>query len=91
MITRALARRLARALAVPVEDIDVHKPPFAFGVESLVAVELFFWFSNEVRASISVIQILGDYTLAQLAALAAAVSRLVPGDIRESVRECEDA
>ncbi|KAK8127084.1 Beta-ketoacyl synthase domain-containing protein [Apiospora kogelbergensis] len=83
VITRALARRLARALAVPVEDTDVHKPPFAFGVESLVAVELFFWFSNEVRASISVIQILGDYTLAQLAALAAAMHRFTVSEIKE--------
>ncbi|KAI1812332.1 hypothetical protein GGS20DRAFT_28144 [Poronia punctata] len=85
VITKALARRLARALAVTVKDIDVGKPPFTFGVDSLVAVELIYWFSNEVRADIPVIQILGNNTIAQLGAAAAGVSGFVPVEVREGV------
>lgn len=66
VITQLFARRLARSLGVPVEDIDVNRPPHAFGVDSLVAVELIFWFSNEVRADVAVVQILGSLTIAQL-------------------------
>ncbi|RYO75255.1 hypothetical protein DL764_010541 [Monosporascus ibericus] len=78
VVTRSLAKRLARALAVPVEDIDVKKPAFAYGVDSLVAVELQFWFSNEINADIPVIQILGNSTIAQLGWLATELSGYVP-------------
>ncbi|KAI1145696.1 hypothetical protein F4825DRAFT_457243 [Nemania diffusa] len=36
----ALAGRLARSLGIKPEDVDVGKPLHAFGVDSLVAVEL---------------------------------------------------
>lgn len=88
VITRALAKRLARALAVSTKDIDISKPPFAFGVDSLVAVELIFWFSNEIRADIPVIQILGNHTIAQLGAHAAGVSGYVPANVRQGKDGC---
>jgi acyl carrier protein len=74
VITRFLVNRLARALAVPVEDIDVNMPPFTFGVDSLVAVELMFWFSNEIRAEVPVVQILGNLSVAKLGLYAAGIS-----------------
>ncbi|KAF2012105.1 polyketide synthase [Aaosphaeria arxii CBS 175.79] len=83
VITRSLANRLARALAVPVEDIDTNMPPFTFGVDSLVAVELMFWFSNEIRADIPVVQILGNSSVAKLGVYAAGMSEYVPTSIRE--------
>ncbi|KAI0199868.1 hypothetical protein F4808DRAFT_471302 [Astrocystis sublimbata] len=89
VVTRALASRLARALAVTVKDIDVRKPPFTYGVDSLVAVELIFWFSNEVRADIPVIQILGNQTIAQLGSFAAAVSGHVPASVRSKMSGTE--
>ncbi|XP_044721361.1 KR domain-containing protein [Hirsutella rhossiliensis] len=70
-ITGLFAKRLARSLAVPVEDIDIDRPPYAFGVDSLVAVELVGWFSNEIRADVPVVQILSRSTIAQLGLLAA--------------------
>lgn len=77
VITELLAKRLARSLAVPVEDIDTHRPPHAFGVDSLVAVELLHWFSTEIRSEIPVVQILGSLTIAQLGLLAAEKSEHV--------------
>ncbi|KAI1505022.1 hypothetical protein F5X99DRAFT_369235 [Biscogniauxia marginata] len=71
VITALLVNCLARSLAVPVEDIDINRPPHAFGVDSLVAVELLHWFSTEIRTDISVVQILGNSTIAQLSILAA--------------------
>lgn len=71
VITGLFARRLARSLAVPVEDIDVNRPPHAFGVDSLVAVELLFWFSSEIRADVPVVQLLSSSTIAQLGWVAA--------------------
>lgn len=79
VVTRLLARRLARSLAVPVEDIDVGRPAYAFGVDSLVAVELLFWFSTEVRADVPIVQILGSSTIAQLGVIAASKSEHLQG------------
>ncbi|KAK7714826.1 putative PKS-like protein biosynthetic cluster [Diaporthe eres] len=78
-VTHLFARRLARSLAVPVADIDVGRPAYAFGVDSLVAVELLFWFSSEIRADVPVVQILGSSTIAQLGAVAAAKSEHLLG------------
>ncbi|KAI0844177.1 hypothetical protein F5Y00DRAFT_274402 [Daldinia vernicosa] len=77
VVTELLSKRLARSLAVPVEDIDVNRPPHAFGVDSLVAVELLHWFATELRSDIPVVQILGNLTIAQLGRLAAEKSEHV--------------
>jgi acyl carrier protein len=77
IVTKLLVRRLAHSLAVPVEDIDTTKAPFSFGVDSLVAVELMFWFSKEIRANIPVVRILGNSTITQLGTLAAEKSNYV--------------
>ncbi|KAG4222425.1 hypothetical protein PC116_g29101 [Phytophthora cactorum] len=77
IITELLSKRLARSLAVPVEDIDINRPPHAFGVDSLVAVELLHWFVTELRSDIPVVQILGNLTIAQLGQLAAEKSEHV--------------
>lgn len=79
IVTKLLAERLARSLAVPIADIDVGRPAYAFGVDSLVAIELLFWFSTEIRADIPVVQILGSSTIAQLGALAASKSEHLLG------------
>ncbi|KAK7747470.1 putative secondary metabolism biosynthetic enzyme [Cytospora paraplurivora] len=79
VVTHLFAKRLARSLAVPVADIDVGRPAYAFGVDSLVAVELLFWFSSDVRADVPFVQILGSSTIAQLGAVAAAKSEHLQG------------
>lgn len=79
VVTGLFAKRLARSLAVPVEDVDVNSPPYAFGIDSLVAVELLFWFSSEIRADIPVVRILGSSTIAQLGLMAAEKSDHVQG------------
>lgn len=71
VVTRLLATRLARSLAISIEDVDVDRPPHAFGVDSLVAVELMYWFSTELGADIPLVQILSSSTVAQLSRLAA--------------------
>ncbi|KAI1823452.1 hypothetical protein F4861DRAFT_549734 [Xylaria intraflava] len=74
IITTLLARRLARSLAIPAENINTGKPPHTFGVDSLVAVELLHWFSTEIRTDMPVVQILGNKSIAELGLLAAETS-----------------
>ncbi|KAI1073697.1 hypothetical protein F5B20DRAFT_586970 [Whalleya microplaca] len=78
IIAAALAKRLARALSVPEEDIDTTRPAHSYGVDSLVAVELRFWFSNEIRSDISVFSILANDPILALGRFAAQKKHQTP-------------
>ncbi|KAL2170238.1 hypothetical protein VTG60DRAFT_5014 [Thermothelomyces hinnuleus] len=71
----ALLSKLARSLVMRAEDIDVKKPTGAYGIDSLVAVELRNWFSREARVEVPVFEIL---QASSLAGLAKAVARKSP-------------
>ncbi|GKZ33668.1 hypothetical protein AbraIFM66950_003697 [Aspergillus brasiliensis] len=43
----ASALRLSQALSAPEEDVDINRSAHSFGADSLVAVELQFWFADE--------------------------------------------
>ncbi|KAF7535686.1 hypothetical protein G7054_g5162 [Neopestalotiopsis clavispora] len=60
---QSLARKLARALAIEADDVDMEKPLHAFGVDSLVAVELRNWIAKEFAADIPVFEIMGGRTV----------------------------
>ncbi|KAI0433002.1 hypothetical protein F5Y09DRAFT_339185 [Xylaria sp. FL1042] len=71
IIAAALARRLSKALSVPLEDVDTSRPAYSYGVDSLVAAELRFWLTNETKADISVFEILANESIEQLGLRAA--------------------
>jgi len=76
VVLEALARKLARALSIPPEEIDVHKPLHAFGVDSLVAVELRNWIGKEFAADIAVFDIMRGRTVAAIGELITKMSQL---------------
>ena len=57
VVTDALMQKLSRALAVPPEHLDTTKPLHAYGVDSLLAVELRNFFAKELGADIAVFDI----------------------------------
>ena len=73
---RALIDRLARLLAIPEQDVDVHRPLNAFGIDSLVALEIRNWASRELEAEIGVFEITSAESLESLAEIVTAKSRL---------------
>ncbi|MCJ1392471.1 hypothetical protein MMC18_005338 [Xylographa bjoerkii] len=78
IICEALVAKLARSMMMPVEDLDVAKPANSYGVDSLVAVELRNWVFREVKADVSVFDILSSIPLAVLSAKIAAKSKIIP-------------
>ncbi|KAJ0109994.1 hypothetical protein J7T55_014796 [Diaporthe amygdali] len=75
-------RALLRAAKTPADAAPVVTHLFANRLaraDSLMDVELLFWFSSEIRAGVSVLQILGSSTIAQLGAVAAARSEHLHG------------
>ena len=71
VIALALVRKLSAALNMPVADIELEKPVYAYGVDSLVAVEIRYWFLKEFKAQIAVFEIIRSESIEKLCLLVA--------------------
>lgn len=90
IISDALMRKLSKALAVPLENLEPSQPMHAYGVDSLVAVELRNWFAHTLDADVAVFEILGGASFDDVGALVAGKSRVVaaaPGEGAEGKKE----
>jgi acyl transferase domain-containing protein/NADPH:quinone reductase-like Zn-dependent oxidoreductase/NAD(P)-dependent dehydrogenase (short-subunit alcohol dehydrogenase family) len=76
-VQEALVGKLAKAISVPSEDIDVGRCVSDYGVDSLIAVELRNWIQKQARASISVFDLMSTTPIRQLAEKIAKESSLV--------------
>lgn len=74
IVRQALVQKLSKALSMPIEDIDVQKPIHAFGVDSLVAFEVRYWFMKEMKADLAIFDIMSSRSLLALGQLAAGKS-----------------
>lgn len=66
VITRGLIQKLSKSLSLPEADLDPSKPAFRLGVDSLIAVEVRYWFMKQLRVEVSVLNILKDQSLSEL-------------------------
>ncbi|KAI8944505.1 KR domain-containing protein [Xylaria longipes] len=71
IVTSALATKLARALSIPIEDVQSSNHLPAYGVDSLMAIELRNWVSNTFQADVAVFDILGNRTITEIGDLVA--------------------
>jgi len=81
IICDAIAARLAKSLSVPLEDLDPSKPVNAYGVDSLIAVELRNFIFREIKADMSIFDILSSIPLTMLSSKIATSSALVQAAI----------
>lgn len=77
MICDALVLRIATLLTSTVEDVDRKKPVVAYGLDSLVAVELRNWITLELEANVPLMELMGSPSIENLAGKIANKSRLV--------------
>ncbi|KAK7754515.1 Type I Iterative PKS [Diatrype stigma] len=66
-VLEALKQKLARALMMSIEDLDAKRPMSAYGVDSLIAVELRNWLSRDAAVELPVFEILQPPSLNALA------------------------
>jgi hypothetical protein len=78
IVLTAMLEQLAKVLGYELVDLDPGKPMNAYGVDSLVAVEMRVWMTKEVGADISVFELTSGERMEQLAARAASASRFLP-------------
>lgn len=71
-----LARRLARALMISVDEVDTVKSPSNMGADSLVAIEIRNWLSREGGIEVPVFDILQAPSLVALAGTLLKIARV---------------
>ncbi|CAI6290866.1 unnamed protein product [Periconia digitata] len=71
VVVEALSKRLARTLSIKFEDVDTHQALHAYGVDSLIAVELRTWLGKEFAADVSVFDIVSGKTIEAVGELVA--------------------
>ncbi|KAH6648947.1 polyketide synthase [Truncatella angustata] len=77
----AIKTKLARLLAVLVDDIRVDRTLASHGVDSLIAIELRNWISTFLEAHVDSLELMSSIPFADLVALIAKRSCLVPPGI----------
>lgn len=82
VICDAIIAKMAKMLTVPAETIDPSQSMAAYGVDSLVAVELRNWLFREAKADVAVFEVLGKSSLMNLANDIALKSKLLPAALR---------
>ncbi|KAK1675095.1 KR domain-containing protein [Colletotrichum godetiae] len=66
IVTQGLVKKLAKSLSVPIETLDVGKPAYVVGVDSLMAVEVRYWFKKQLLVEVPVFEILKNQSLTDL-------------------------
>lgn len=83
VIIDAMTIKLSRSLMMDVAELDPTRPTSAFGIDSLVAVELRNWFQKHMKADIAVFEILQTNSLQTLAFRVAEKSTLVESSLAD--------
>lgn len=79
MALDAILWGLSNALAISIQDIDSSKPLHAYGVDSLLAVEMRNWLKRELDADLAVFDIMGVESILGVCKQVAKRSALVSG------------
>ncbi|KAI8953570.1 polyketide synthase [Xylaria longipes] len=83
IVLHALLEKLTKVLSVDIAELDPARPMHAYGVDSLVAVELRTWITKEIGSDVSVFEMTSGQRIGQLAATAAGISRFVHASAHE--------
>jgi NADPH:quinone reductase-like Zn-dependent oxidoreductase/NADP-dependent 3-hydroxy acid dehydrogenase YdfG len=72
----ALVAKIAEILRMPTSEIDVDRPLYMYGVDSLVALEVRNWITREMKANMPLLDILAAVPIKDFAAQIARKSKL---------------
>ena len=77
LVCEGLMTKVSAVLMVPREEMDASKPIVAYGLDSLVAIEIRNWITRELDASLQVLELLTCSSILGLAELILKKSKLV--------------
>lgn len=82
VVAEAMVKKLARSMMVPVEDIDASRSVSNYGVDSLLAVEIRAWIFSEMKADISVFDLLSKVAIRSLSRKIVYASKIVIDEVK---------
>ncbi|KAL9103462.1 MAG: hypothetical protein Q9163_001490 [Psora crenata] len=83
LIQNVVASKLAKSMMIAIEEINVDRPVSSYGVDSLVAAEMRNWCFRDLKADISIFELLSGNSITVLAGQIANRSALVPQGIEK--------
>ena len=90
VIAECVMLRVGKALGVPKENLEPSRALHAYGVDSLVAVELRNWFGQKLDAEMAVFEILGETTFEDIGRIVAGKSKIVEDLLLKTKSEKDD-
>lgn len=84
MVTSWFVIKMAQVLGLDTSDVDPDKPVHAYGIDSLVAIDLKNWFAREIGAEIQVFFLLGNTPIKEVSREAAVRSTWRPSTTKEN-------
>lgn len=79
IITQALVKTMADILRIPPSEVDAARPMYRYGVDSLVALEVRNWITKEMKANMTLMEILAAVPMEVFAVQIARKSKLLVG------------
>ncbi len=77
LVGHALTRKLSSLLMIAIEDVDTKKPVVAYGLDSLVAVELRNWITTDLDANVPLMELMNSPSIGSLMGKIASKSKSV--------------
>ena len=77
LVSEGLMTKVSAVLMFPREEMDAAKPIVAYGLDSLVAIEIRNWITRELEASLQVLELLTSSSITALAETILKKSKLV--------------
>ena len=78
-----LVNKVSKSLDVDKTQIDTQRPLHTYGIDSLAAVELRTWLKRDIGAEVTVFEILGNSSVAEIARMVTHKSRWVSFSLKE--------
>ncbi|KAK5996046.1 Highly reducing polyketide synthase otaA [Cladobotryum mycophilum] len=78
LVMKAVLGKISKEMLISQDELEPTRSMISYGIDSLVAVDLRSWFKKTVGVSLTIDDILGDQSMAELADKAASTSTFVP-------------
>ena len=90
IVYAGLTAQVSKILMIPAEDFDRSKPIVAYGLDSLVAIEIRNWIAREMEANVQVLELLASGSLIALARTIVGRYKLLKDRVFETNGDTED-
>lgn len=86
-ISGCIIAKISALVLLPTEDLSNDRPLSEYGIDSLVAVEMRNWLFREMEVAVSILELLANMTIMQLAEKLIKRSKIISAELSKSLNE----